>query len=174
LSRHRTDQWIPIGQVDVMRLMRSGVEVVGDPLPLSATTDRLRLTPVGPASGNFPVVEAEWRPARIAFVAKEPPPYFLAIGHRGAEPAPPLDLKVALPPADRSGTLLPLAQAVTGSADEITARAALQQRAQRISDEAKWSRYVLWAALLAAVGAMAWMAWRLSRQLQRDTPKERI
>ena len=50
------------------------------------------------------------------------------------------------------------------------AQAGGQQRAQQIANEAGWSRFVLWALLLAAVAAMAWMAWRLSLQLRRETP----
>ena len=170
LSRRRDDQWVSLGQVDVMRIMRDGAEVQGEPLSFSGTTDRLRLSPVGAPTGSFPVVEAEWRPARIAFVAKAPGPYFVAIGHDDAKPNTPLDLRTALPESDRAGTALPLARVASGSADQVAAQAAGQQRAQRIATEARWSRYVLWAVLLAAVAAMAWMAWRLSLQLRREQP----
>jgi hypothetical protein len=170
LSRRRVDQWVPLGQVDVMRIMRDGAEIQGEPLPFSGSTDRLRLSPVGAPAGSFPVVEAEWRPARIAFVAKAPGPYFVAIGREDAKPDPPLDLRTALPDSDRAGTTLPLARVAIGSAEQIAAQAAGQQRAQHIATEARWSRYVLWAVLLAAVAAMAWMAWRLSQQLRREQP----
>jgi hypothetical protein len=170
LSRRRVDQWISLGQVDVMRIMRDGAEVQGEPLSFGGTTDRLRLSPVGAPTGRFPAVEAEWRPARIAFVAKAPGPYFVAIGRDDAKPDPPLDLRTALPDNDRAGTTLPLARVAVGSAEQLAARAAGQQRAQRIATEARWSRYVLWAVLLAAVAAMAWMAWRLSLQLRREQP----
>ena len=45
---------------------------------------------------------------------------------------------------------------------------------QQIATEARWSRYVLWAVLLAAVAAMAWMAWRLSLQLRREQPSRAL
>lgn len=170
LSRRRDDQWVSLGQVDVMRIMRDGAEVQGEPLSFSGTTDRLRLSPVGAPTGSFPVVEAEWRPARIAFVAKGPGPYFAAIGHGDAKPNPPLDLRTALSDNDPAGTALPLARVATGSAEQLAARAAGEQRAQRIATEARWSRYVLWAVLLIAVAALAWMAWRLSVQLRRVQP----
>jgi hypothetical protein len=63
-----------------------------------------------------------------------------------------------------------LARVAIGSAEQIAAQAAGQQRTQHIATEARWSRYVLWAVLLAAVAAMAWMAWRLSQQLRREQP----
>lgn len=168
LSRHRVDQWISVGQVEVTRILRSGTEVQGEPLSFNLTTDRLRLSPVGPSHGGAPVIEAEWRPARIAFVAKAPGPYFLAIGHPEAKAGPQLELRTALPYNDLAGIRLPMARVATGSAEQLAAQAAGQQRVQRIATEARWSRYVLWAVLLAAVAAMGWMAWRLSSQLRRE------
>jgi len=167
-SRRHKDQWIPIGQVDVMRIMRGGAEVRGEPLVLSGSTDRLRLDPIGPSQGDVPVVEGEWRPARIAFVARAPGPYFLAIGNADAKQATPLDLRTALADNDRAGAALPIAVLTSGNADQRVAQAAAQQRVQRIASEAGWSRYVLWFVLLAATAAMGWMAWRLSLQLRRE------
>lgn len=170
LSRRRDDRWVSLGHVDVMRIMRDGAEVQGEPLLFSRSTDRLRLSPVGASKGSFPVVEAEWRPARIAFVAKAPGPYFVAIGHGDAKPDTPLDLRTALPENDRAGIALPLARVAIGSAEQLATQAVDHQRTQRIVAEARWSRYILWAVLLAAVAAMAWMAWRLSLQLRREQP----
>jgi len=170
LARSRNDRWMPLGEVDVMRIMRGGAEVHGEPLPFNGTTDRLRLSPVGTTTDYFPVVEAEWRPARIAFVAKVPGPYFVAIGHTDAKAVPPLDLRAALPGNDAVGATLPLARVGTGSAEQLASRADSEQRNQRIATRAQWSRYVLWAVLLGAVAALGWMAWRLWVQLRRVRP----
>lgn len=170
LSRRRVDQWIPLGQVDVMRIMRDGAEVHGEPVSFSGTTDQLRLSPVGASTSSFPVVEAEWRPARIAFVAKAPGPYFAAIGNDNAKANPALDLRTALADNDHTGAGLPVARVATGSVEHVAARATSEQHAQRIATEARWSRYVLWVVLLAAVAALAWMAWRLSVRLRRVQP----
>ena len=116
------------------------------------------------------MVDAEWRPARVAFVAREPGPYFLAIGNTKAGPGQTLDLATVLQGTDRSGTHLPVARVALGNVEQLAAQAGGKQRAQQIAKEAGWSRFLLWAVLLAAVGAMAWMAWRLSLQLRRETP----
>ena len=149
--------------------MRDGTELQGEPLRFSGNTDRLRLHWIGPPA-NPPAVDAEWRPARIAFVARAPGPYFLAIGNTKAEPGQALDLATVLQGTDRSGTGLPVARVTLGNVEQLAAQAVGQQRAQQIAKEAGWSRFVLWAVLLAAVAAMAWMAWRLSLQLRRQTP----
>lgn len=168
LARRPIDPWVPVGQVDVMQIMRSGAEVRGAPLIMTFATDQLRLDPVESAHDSLPIVEAEWRPVRIAFVARGPGPYFLAIGSADAQPGPQIDLQTVLPETDRTGAQLPVATVTVGSADSLAAQAAQRQRAQRIVGEARWSRYVLWGALLAAFAAMAWMAWRLSVQLRRQ------
>lgn len=169
LSRKRTDEWVPVGRVDAVRVMRDGTELQGEPLRFSGNTDRLRLRWIGPPT-DPPAVDAEWRPARIAFVARAPGPYFVAIGNTKAEPGQALDLATVLQGTDRSGTRLQVARVTPGNVEQLAAQAVGQQRARQIAKEAGWSRFVLWAVLLAAVAAMAWMAWRLSLQLRRETP----
>ena len=172
LSRHRAAPWVPVGQVDVMRLMRNGAEVTGEPLAFGqVVTDQVRLTATGSARPQTVRVSAEWRPARIVFVAKAPGPYFLAVGNGNAAAPTPLDVRTALAESDRAGIALPQAQISSGSAEPLASQATEQQRTQHIATQARWSRYVLWAALLAAVAAMAWMAWRLSLQLRRPSAR---
>jgi len=167
-SRHRPGPWIEVGEVEVTRLMRSGAEVVGAPLAFPWTAERLRLVPVGPSTGQVPRVEAEWRAGRIVFLARRPGPYFLAVGRAGAPAGPAPDLQTALTDADRVAPQLPAAEVAPGSADATVSAAEVRRRAQRITDQAHWSRFVLWGVLLVAVAAMAWMAWRLSLQLRPD------
>ena len=155
-----------------MRLMRDGAEVTGEPLAFNqVVTDQLRLTATGSARPQTVRVSAEWRPARIVFVAKAPGPYFLAVGNGNAAAPTPLDVRTALAETDRAGTALPQAQISSGSAEQLASQASEQQRTQHIATQARWSRYVLWAVLLAAVAAMAWMAWRLSLQLRRPSAR---
>jgi hypothetical protein len=168
-NRRARDQWVPLGSIEVFRVARDGIEVEGQPLVFTVPTDRLRLDPDTTLHGAPPIVEAEWRPARIAFAARAPGPYLLAIGHRDATPGPALDLRSILPETDRAGTRLPVARIMSGSADQLASQAAAQQRLHRIVNEARWSRYLLWAVLLLAVGGLAWMALRLWRQMNQSS-----
>lgn len=168
-KRRAREQWVPMGSVEVFRVVRDGIEVEGQPLVFNVPTDRLRLVPSTSLYGAPPIVEAEWRPARIAFAARAPGPYLLAIGHRDATSGPALDLRSILPEADRAETRLPVARISSGNADQLALRAAAQQRADRIATEAHWSRVLLWSVLLLAVGGLAWMAWRLWGQLKQSS-----
>jgi hypothetical protein len=168
-SRWRTVEWFPVGRVDVVHVVRHGTELLGEPLPFAGNTDRLRLRWIGPPA-NPPMVDAEWQPARIAFLARVPGPYFLAIGNTKAKQDQALDLGTVLQGTDRFGTGLPVARMTIGDAEQRAAQAVGQQRLRQIAKETARSRLVLWSVLLTALMVLAWMAWRLSLQLRRENP----
>ena len=159
--RRGEERWQPIGEVEAFRVQREGVEVEGAPLAIPIRTDRLRFEFSVPLDSEPPSIEAEWRPVRAVFAARAPGPYVLAVGHNNTPFGPSLDARLMLAADDPSGVRLPIAT-VGVSADAVTAG----QRAQRIANEARWSRYLLWAVLLLAVVGLAWMAWRMSLQLR--------
>jgi hypothetical protein len=169
--RRAPEHWIAVGRLEVFRVIRDGQELEGPPLSLRARTERLRIDATIPFDDPLPVVEAEWRPARIVFAARAPAPYRLAVGSADAQAGPMLDTRAILAVDDPAGTRLPVAivSAEAGAATGV----ASAQRAARIAAEARWSRYLLWAVLLIAVAGLGWMAWRLALQLRRvPTPPE--
>ena len=167
VPRRAPEHWVAAGALDVFRVMRDGVEIEGAPLAFSVPTDRVRIDAPAPWPQPLPTVEAEWRPARIAFAARAPGPYRLAVGHDGAPPSAALDLRALLPEDDRAGMRLPSARL-----EPQDGRAAAPERgAQRIAAAAHWSRALLWVVLAAAVAGLAWMAWRLAAQLRRAEQK---
>jgi hypothetical protein len=172
VPRRTPERWVTVGVLDVFRVTRDGTEVEGPPLAFSAVTDRLRIDAAQPFAGALPTVEAEWRPARIAFAARAPGPYRLAAGRDGAAPPPPLDLNALLPKDDPAGMQLPRAGVDVVAAGGTAMADAAAARAERIAAEAHWSRVLLWAVLLGAVVGLAWMAWRLAGQL-RAPPSHR-
>ena len=161
LPRRAPEHWVHAGTVDVFRVMHGGVEVEGDGLALRVPTDGVRIDASRAFSGALPKVEAEWRPARIAFAARAPGPYRLAVGHEGAPPSPSLDLRALLAPDDATGVKLPAARVEAPSADATGPAAA-----ERIAAQAHWSRILLWSVLGIAILGLAWMAWRLAAQLR--------
>ena len=166
-SRWRSVEWFLVGRVDLVHVVRHGTDLHGEPLPFAGNTDRLRLRWIGPPA-DPPMVDAEWQPARIVFLARAPGPYFLTIGGAKADPGPTLDLATVLPGTDRFGTDLPVARMTIGDAEQRAAQAVGQQRAQQIAKETARSRLVLWSVLLTALMVLAWMAWRLSLRLRHD------
>ena len=174
VPRRAPDHWIAVGALDVFRVQRDGADVEGPPLSFPFATDRLRMDAEQPFTDPLPIVEAEWRPARIVFAARAPGPYRLVVGHDAAPAGPLLDVRAVLPADDAAGVRLPLARidaAAVGSATPATAAAS---RADRIAAEAHWSRNLLWGVLALAVAGLAWMTWRLAGQLRRPatTPPE--
>lgn len=165
VPRRAPEQWVHAGELTAFRVVRDGVEVEAAPLPFTAVTDRLRIQAGEPFAGEAPRVEAEWRPARIAFAARAPGPFRLAAGQPDAAVPPSLDLRGMLPADDASGATLPVAriEPLGGLAADGAAAA---HRAERIAAQAHWSRTVLWVVLGAAVAGLGWMAWKLASQLR--------
>ena len=169
VPRRAPESWVPIGTLDVFRITRDGVELEGPPLPFMQETDRLRIDANAPFPEPLPMVEAEWRPHRIAFAARAPGPYRIAAGSDDAGSGPPLDIASLLPADDHAGLRLPVARVDATAAVSSLADAAAQ-RAERIAAQSHWSRLLLWGVLAIAVLALAWMAWRIGAQL-RNQPR---
>jgi Protein of unknown function (DUF3999) len=142
----------------LFRLRGSAGEQSNPPLEFVPDTDHLWRVDVdmrngGLGSGTL-TASVGWRPASLTFVARGAPPFTLAVGN-----------------ASLGAAALSRDELLVGAAsDVVTARVgdALpvspqeKRAAGRDTDSAR--RYVLWAALLAAVGVLAGMAWRLMRR----------
>jgi hypothetical protein len=151
--------------VEVFKADRAGQWVENPPVAIAGRPTRLLLQIVDPKDyrGAAPSVEAEWTPLRLAFLARGPGPYQLAVGHEAADEGPRLDLAGMLPRDDPYGSGLPVARVLHVVRTDITkepTRAALAARTQ-----ARW-RWALWAVLLLAVAALALMAWWLARNIR--------
>lgn len=110
----------------------------------------------------LPDLHLRWRPATLVFVAGGQPPYTLAFGRANA-PSARLPLEQVAPGFD-ARDLGRLETAVTGRLVEQHPGAAADAGQGPAQDRIRW----LWALLVAGVGALAWMAWRLVTQLKRD------
>ena len=161
-------EWRMVTSATVYRLTREGVEVVSPALFIAPHTDRYWMMRVDQKGGGLgsgmPQLEAGWMPRQIIFVARGEGPYSLAYGKAGAEPA---DFAVSnLLPGYKPYTeyALPLAQIEMQSA---TTKAAGERGAMSFDwvRDADGKRVTLWAVLLFGVALLAWMAWRLTRQM---------
>lgn len=158
-------EWRLVTTAAFYRLTRDGVEVASPPVSFAPRSDRhwmIRVDQKGGGLGSgVPQLEAGWAPRQIVFVARGEGPYSLAYGKPGAEPAS-FAVSNLLPgykpyaefalPLAQSGT--PLAGGGEGGAMSIA-----------WVRETDWKRVTLWSILLMGVALLAWMAWRLTRQM---------
>ena len=181
LARDKTDQpWRPVARGVAYRLRQAGAEITSPDLSLVATTDRYWLLRVDARGGGLgeglPRLHAGWVPQRLVFAARGAPPFQLAYGNREAQAA-----------AYAIDTLIPgykeeAAPAIRATATQVSPEQVINVRAvqggaqQPLGGEARreaaidWKRWSLWGALVFGVAILGAMAWRLSRQLNKQPP----
>ena len=174
LARDRADQpWRPLTRATVYRLRRDGGDVTSADLAIGAAADRYWLLRVDPRGGGLgagmPQLEAGWIPHALVFAARGEPPFQLAYGRRGAQPAHhAIDTLI---PGYREGASPKLQAAGTGAAQAVgvsSAKALAQHELggqARLKEAIDWKRWSLWGALVLGVLILGAMAWRLMRQL---------
>jgi len=170
-ARSESDPWtICARDVEVIRADRGGEWIENPPIAIPGRPSQMELRVTDPKDyeGAPPVVEVEWVPVRLAFLARAPGPYVLAIGREGTDPGPRLDLPSVMLRNDPYGAAFPLAHLVQdaggGQADAAQAASGAQNA---VRAQARW-RWMLWAVLVAAVLALAAMAWQLARRIGRS------
>lgn len=155
-------KWQPVASTVAYRLRQEGRELVSADVAVYAGSKRFWLVRVNAKGGGLGAgplkVRAGWTPRELVFVARGDAPFRLAYGNARAEQAAmPVDTLV---PGLQSEHPPKLAAATTGAQQQLAGAAALDAPADR-------KKYVLWAALVAAVAVLGWMAWMLSRQMQK-------
>ena len=155
--------WREVSSATLFRLHNGTVEQSNPSLELAADTDRQWRVVVDTRNGGLGsgalTVAAGWRPATLTFVARGDGPFTLGVGSAGAvsSAVSRADLLMgasSVVVAARLGEALP----VGSDADS--------QLADKDSDARR--RYMLWVALLLAVGSLGAIAWRLARGAQGE------
>ena len=144
------------------RLVREGVELESPKVEVGRQSARYWVAQLDPNSpppgGGPPTLEAEWRAGQLVYVARGDGPYTLAFGNPEAKRVM-LEANQLIPGYERLAELkLPQGQvgAVAGGAsgDEWWRKAIGDMPPKKVA---------LWAVLLVAVFALAFMALRLAR-----------
>lgn len=153
-------EWRPVLNTVLYRL-RQGDRVVTSPdLATNVSHERYWLLRVDQKSGGIGrgdvMLHAGWIPQTLVFVARGSGPFQLAYGSARALPtAYPIE---SLVPGFRSDVPL-----------QATAARALEQRAlggtPALHPGPDYRTWTLWGVLILGVLLLAWMAWRLARQL---------
>lgn len=111
-------------------------------------------------SSARPQMTLSWAPEALVFMASGAPPYTLHFGRPGAAPVQRDLAQVA--PGFSTAELQALEQAVPGKLAQISTVQALEDD----HGAARLRIIALWSVLLLGVGVLAFMAWRLLRQMK--------
>ncbi|MGR0481276.1 MAG: DUF3999 domain-containing protein [Candidatus Electronema sp. V4] len=145
----------------VWQLTVDGVKLESGRLTLAPVTDRFWRLETEAGGSSAPVLELGWLPGQLVFMAQGEPPYTLAYGRAGLEPA-----------RSQVGQLLKAAEPVSGGKLVAAAEAGPQrvlagQAALELRKEIPWRVWLLWAGLIAGVLAVGAMALKLFREMER-------
>ncbi|MFM0738565.1 DUF3999 domain-containing protein [Paraburkholderia xenovorans] len=150
--------WRQVAAATLYRLHNGDVEQSNPSLELAADSDRQWRVVVDTRNGGLGsgvlTVAAGWRPATLTFVARGEPPFTLAVGNAA----------VASTAVSRDALLIG-ASTVAATARLGTAQAVDEDvgALSMTRNPGALRRYLLWAALLLAVGSLGAIAWRLAR-----------
>ena len=150
--RAATEPWRIVAQGGFYRLKAPDGERQNAPVSLGVDRDRYwRARVVRGGVPQAPLrLRVEWEPNEITFLARGPGPFLLVYGNSSAGGAE-SDLSPVPAGVEIASATLG-AQVVLGGADRLQqSRLALTQRSS------------LWGVLLAAVGLLCWMTYRLAR-----------
>ncbi|WP_164557766.1 DUF3999 family protein [Massilia atriviolacea] len=112
-----------------------------------------------------PRLRLAWTPSTLVFLANGKPPYRLAFGRADARPAA-VDL-TQVAPGFSAAEIASLGNAVAGPLETRTAAVSDGPgAAEQAAAAARMRLFALWGALLAGVGVLGFMAWRLIRQMR--------
>jgi hypothetical protein len=150
--------WRQVSGATLFRLHNGAVEQSNPSLELAPDTDRQWRVVVdtrnGGLGGGTLTIAAGWRPATLTFAARGAAPFTLAVGSAAA-------VSSAVSRADLlMGASSVAVAARLGEALPVGQEAGAQSSA---NDPDAMRRYMLWAALLLAVGSLGAIAWRLAR-----------
>jgi len=151
--------WREVTSATLFRLHNGDVEQNNPALQLTPDTDRHWRVVVDTRNGGLGsgalTIAAGWRPATLTFVARGSAPFSIAVGNASA-----------VSTAVSRDELLMGASSVIATAQVGEPLAVAQSgNAAAPANPDAYRRYLLWGALLLAVGSLAAIAWRLARSV---------
>jgi hypothetical protein len=158
LSRsHPQDPWRRVAARQFYRVASGDGELNNEPIDIGVDADRYWLArpanTLGAGSKESLRLQVAWTPSDIVFLARGPGPFMLAYGSAAA-PAAAIDLSSVT----KAVTVL---RATPGERLELGGQARLAPSAA----EFPWKRVLLWTVLVSSLCLLAWMAYRLSKDV---------
>jgi len=182
-ARARDDApWRLLARQTVYRLNRPAGEVTSPALAVTPAADRYWRVVVDQRSGGLgtgvPRLQLAWVPQELVFAARGAPPFTLAFGRSHAASAA-IGVAALIPDyreADATRNFAGPAGSPTGgeaapAVQPVRVSLGVPLHPVAMPPDAggaatfSWATATLWSALVAGVGLLAWMAWRLQRQM---------
>ncbi|MFP3507424.1 DUF3999 domain-containing protein [Burkholderia sp. SIMBA_062] len=148
--------WRDVAGAALFRLQGKGAEQRNPPLAFAPNPDRAWRIVVDMRNGGLgngqPAVAIGWHPAALTFVARGTPPFTLGVGNASLQSSA----------VSRDALLVGMAPEVRPArVGAALPAAAVEPEAAADTDATR--RYVLWGALIVAVGVLGTIAWRLAK-----------
>lgn len=169
------DPWRAAASGTAYRLVRDGGELTNPDIRLAVNTERYWRIQVDQKGGGFGAGEARfeagWRPHELVFAARGAGPFTIAYGNKIAK-AGALPVAVVLPGDEKDRTTaaksarLGEVSAVAPSSPSFFSDPARFLRGFSENPDAK--KWTLWAALVAGVLLLGWMAFRLLHDMGKS------
>jgi hypothetical protein len=160
------DEWQEASSVVVYRLSRNGEEINSPDVVLDASQHRQWRVVFDQGSGGIgqglPMVDIGWMPQNVIFIARGEAPFLMAYGSRDA-----------LPNGYTAATLVPgyeqekLTSFQEAKQDKVHhVNPGMSKPAEPV---ANWRIICLWGILVIGVLGLAYMAWKLLGQMNKNT-----
>jgi Protein of unknown function (DUF3999) len=166
LARDKSaEEWHPVTSAIAYRLRNREAEVTSPEILLASGGQRYWLLRVdqkgGGVGAGVPAIEIGWVPQMLIFASRGNGPFLLAYGNSRAKAS--VFAIDSLIPGYKTDAAFRVKSATLGEPTTLAGPARL--RAQM--DYKKWA---VWMVLLLGVAALGWMAYRLFRQVAKESP----
>jgi hypothetical protein len=159
-----SDDWHPVTRAVVYRLRHDGQEVTSPEIAVRGSGERYWLLRVdqrgGGVGAGIPIVNIGWIPQKLVFAARGAGPFKLAYGSSAVKPAA-LSIN-SLVPGYETDAEFKIKPASLGEEVTMAGAARLREAFDYKNDYKKWA---LWVSLVLCILVLAWMAYRLWRQM---------
>jgi hypothetical protein len=157
------DPWRHVAGRQFYRVNTADGELRNGPIDIATNTDRFWLARqvdgTGDATGGLPHLQVAWMPSEVVFLARGSGPFMLAFG---SALAPAAETNLSTIP-----TAVTILRATLGARREIGGPTRLAAPAAVFP----WKRALLWAMLALCVCLLAWMAYRLTKEMGENAPR---
>ena len=154
-----TTPWRNVATLNLYELRNNGQTVRNPDFVVTRTTHRYwrMQTQPGAIGEGAPTLQVAWVPHELTFVARGTAPFQLAFGSAAIQSA-----TTALSQLTHTPNGIHIGTATVGTLHELGGPTRLQVR-----HALPWKSWLLWAALVAAIGILAGVAYRLWREMSK-------
>ena len=157
-------EWRPRKQVTQYRVALSDSELESNPFSLGAVSDRYwKFEPsidTKFSDAQLPEIQASWSPNTVLFIAQGNGPFQLALGNPAVAPTSFSDLNTLMRTFKKSGSDI-----------DTVSLSKFVDHGKSFDGQINWKKIALWVVLLLGTLLMAFMAFRLFKQMGEETQK---